>query len=210
MRTSSAIIIILTIVACSQKQQVTIDPFAYSESIKEHRVDYLADFLKDPRAPLDSTDLVDIHFFDVDINYRCVCELEKYEQMQPFAMSTYAGTVQDYLKIGTASCTINKTSFSLALYQNVKMLRMPMYRNRYFIPFRDITNGETTYGGGRYIDLQADSVDKGQVVIDFNKSYNPWCAYSDGYACPIPPVENHLDLSIEAGEALYTGTYKEG
>ena len=61
----------------------------------------------------------------------------------------------------------------------------------------DKTNGKESYGGGRYLDLEIPE-DK-IIILDFNKAYNPYCAYSDRYSCPIPPIENHLDVAINAG-----------
>ena len=66
---------------------------------------------------------------------------------------------------------------------------------------RDSTNGEASYSGGRYVDMRIPSSSK--VVLDFNKAYNPYCAYSGKYSCPLVPVENHLDLEIEAGVKAY-------
>ncbi|HJQ75871.1 MAG TPA: DUF1684 domain-containing protein [Acidimicrobiia bacterium] len=71
----------------------------------------------------------------------------------------------------------------------------------FFIPFRDQTSGETTYGAGRYLDI--DPNDDGTLTIDFNYAYNPSCVYSDGYSCPIPPMENWLEVPIEAGEQMW-------
>jgi uncharacterized protein (DUF1684 family) len=71
----------------------------------------------------------------------------------------------------------------------------------YFIPFRDKTSGDTTYGAGRYLDVEAN--EDGTVTIDFNYAYNPSCVYSDGYSCPLPPMENWLQVPIEAGEMMY-------
>jgi uncharacterized protein (DUF1684 family) len=70
-----------------------------------------------------------------------------------------------------------------------------------FIPFRDATSGSETYGGGRYLDVDLES--DGSVAVDFNQAYNPYCAYSDGYSCPIPPPENALAVPIRAGERAF-------
>ena len=86
---------------------------------------------------------------------------------------------------------------------------MPGMKDHLFVPFKDWTNGEESYGGGRYIDLKTGDITDGKITIDFNKCYNPWCAYSDGYNCPIPPVENHFELKIEAGEKMWTGKKKK-
>jgi len=77
----------------------------------------------------------------------------------------------------------------------------PIYKNHIFIPFTDLTNGEETYGGGRYIDA---TIPKGKsITLDFNYSYNPYCHYTEGYNCPIPPKENFLDIKIKAGEKIW-------
>ena len=83
------------------------------------------------------------------------------------------------------------------------MQQIPHYRDYLFIPFKDLTNGKESYGGGRYIDLRMRQLDKDKVILDFNKSYNPYCAFSEEYSCPIPPKENHLTIAIEAGEKNY-------
>lgn len=73
----------------------------------------------------------------------------------------------------------------------------------YFLPFRDSTSGKTTYGAGRYLDLEPN--EDGTVTIDFNMAYNPSCVYDEGFSCPIPPVNNWLQVPIEAGEKNYPG-----
>lgn len=71
----------------------------------------------------------------------------------------------------------------------------------YFVPFRDKTSGNATYGAGRYLDV--DPNDDGTVTIDFNLAYNPTCVYDEAYSCPLPPIENWLQVPIEAGEKMY-------
>ena len=78
------------------------------------------------------------------------------------------------------------------------------YSDYLFIPFKDGTTKEDiTYEGGRYMDMVTSDFTSEFVTIDFNKCYNPWCAYADGYSCPVPPKENKLRVSIYAGEKLY-------
>jgi hypothetical protein len=81
---------------------------------------------------------------------------------------------------------------------------MPEYRDYLFLPFKDATSGQETYGGGRYLDLRTGDIQNGQVMLDFNRSYNPYCAFKEGYPCPIPPKNNVLSVSIEAGEKAYS------
>jgi uncharacterized protein (DUF1684 family) len=74
------------------------------------------------------------------------------------------------------------------------------YKNYLFLLFTDATSGADSYGGGRYIDLSMQDIIDNSVLIDFNKAYNPYCAYASGYNCPIPPRENHIPFPIKAGE----------
>jgi hypothetical protein len=83
------------------------------------------------------------------------------------------------------------------VYQNLGLLKNPEYEDYLFLPFNDYTNGNETYGGGRYLDVR---IPKGNtMVLDFNKAYNPYCAYTYGYSCPVPPRGNSLETEINAG-----------
>ena len=99
--------------------------------------------------------------------------------------------------MGTLHFTLNGTDEQLTVFQNIDLSRLEDYRNYLFVPFTDLTNGEQTYGGGRYLDLEGPLGDT--VELDFNRAYNPYCAYGGRYSCPIPPQENHLEVSVEAG-----------
>jgi hypothetical protein len=73
------------------------------------------------------------------------------------------------------------------------------YADYLFLPFNDASNGKTTYGGGRFIDLEIPAAGNKTIEIDFNKAYNPYCAYNHNYSCPIPPDENNLNILVNAG-----------
>jgi len=89
-------------------------------------------------------------------------------------------------------CTLN-------VYQSQSMLASEEYKDYLFLPFNDLTNSAESYGGGRYVEVKIPTDTPGEIVIDFNKAYNPYCAYSEGYSCPIPPAANKLDVEIRAG-----------
>jgi uncharacterized protein (DUF1684 family) len=80
------------------------------------------------------------------------------------------------------------------------LIRQPQFKDYLFLPFKDDTNGVETYGGGRYMDVRISTVKDGKIILNFNKAYNPYCAYNEGFNCPIPPQENHLNIAIRAGE----------
>jgi uncharacterized protein (DUF1684 family) len=126
----------------------------------------------------------------------------------PFEMPTYSGLTRAYRKYGNVFFVYEKDSFHLAVYENLTLRNNPAYQDYLFLPFKDRSNGVSTYGGGRYLNVSKKDVDDGATIVDFNKAYNPWCAFSDGFNCPIPPIENHLPVSITAGEKKYKGTPK--
>ena len=105
-------------------------------------------------------------------------------------VQTSDGRERTYTRAGTVDLPMGDAEVTLTLYSTG--------HPGYFIPFRDATSGKQTYGAGRYLDIDANP--DGTVTIDFNLAYNPYCAYNEAYSCPLPPVENWLQVPIEAGE----------
>lgn len=168
-----------------------------AEQNKEFRDTASSPLPKDAVAEFDS-----LHFFPIDTSYHVLASLELTPESKPFKMKTSTARLADYRQYGIATFSLNGKKFNLPVYQNLRLLKMPNYRDYLFIPFTDLTNGEETYAGGRYVEASIPA-EGNQLVIDFNKSYNPYCAYSDRYSCPIPPSENHLETRVEAGTLTY-------
>ena len=124
---------------------------------------------------------------------------------EPFDLPTSSGKTKSYKAFGKVSFVINNQPCSLTLYQSVDLSKLEQYKDYLFLPFRDETNSKETYGGGRYIDVK---IPKGNtIVIDFNKAYQPYCAYNAyDYSCPIVPEENKLPIPIRAG-VMYEDIY---
>lgn len=178
---------------------------AFKKSIKQFRKHYKKDFLKEERSPFygNKKGLRKMKFFKPNASYKVSCTFKKTPNADPFDMTTYSGKLKQFRKYGILTFTINGEKHELSVYQNMMLMRMEKYRDHLFLPFKDETNDKSSYGGGRYIDLKIADLPGEIVEIDFNKCYNPWCAYSGGYNCPIPPQENHLTTSILAGEKKY-------
>ena len=164
------------------------------------RAEYKAAFLKDQNAPLKQDDLKYLRFYEPDSLYRVVATFEKTPRSEPFELPTSSGAKKTYVQYGVLTFHIMGEKQTLRVYRGMELMVIPKYRNYLFLPFKDPTNGKESYGGGRYIDLTTDDIIDGSVVLDFNKSYNPYCAYSAGYNCPIPPKANRLSVPIKAGE----------
>ncbi len=185
-----------------------IAELTFAEEISQHREAYKQGFLHDERSPLQAEDLPDLRFYEPDEAYRVSCTFERTPDEKPFELPTYSGITKTYLKYGVLTFELKGETHQLAVYQSLALRGMPQYAQYLFLPFRDLTNDETTYGGGRYMDLKMSDLESGDAAIDFNKAYNPWCHYSDGYNCPIPPTENSLKTAIEAGEKMWVGEKK--
>lgn len=176
---------------------------AYVKTLKKHRRNYKKEHRENPRSPLNKQNLRHVEFYRIDPNWRLDCTFERTADAQPFDMATYSGETRPYVRYGVATCSVEHAEpLRLEIYQNLSLRNLPAYQQHLFLPYLDATNGGATYGGGRYLDLSISDIQDGEIEIDFNKSYNPYCAYSDGYSCPIPPAPNHLDVAVAAGEQL--------
>lgn len=180
---------------------------SYIKTLNEHRETYKEEFLQDPRSPLDSAELHFLDFYPADAKSRVKVSVVLTPEEQPFELPTFSGITKTYRKWGVARFQWDEEHAQLSLYENISLLSNPAYKDYLFLPFLDATNGVETYGGGRYINLSKAEAADGKLVIDFNTCYNPWCAYSDGYNCPIPPAENKLAFEVKAGEKMYKGTH---
>ncbi|WP_029288656.1 DUF1684 domain-containing protein [Pedobacter sp. R20-19] len=189
---------------------ISLNTFAqsYTEQIAKHREAYKQDFLKDNHSPLKEADLQHLHFYNIDSSYKIIAKVDILKNEKIFKMPTYDGTSKEFYRYAKISFNLNGTSVTMTLYKNVALSTNPAYKDLLFLPFTDQTNQKETYGGGRYIDLREKDIKDHQIEVDFNKAYNPYCAYSDGYRCPVPPEENDLQVEVKAGEKLYSGEKK--
>lgn len=145
-----------------------------------------------------------LQFYPANEKYRVLAKFEKASNSKWFSMNTSGTMKQTYRVYGTLTFTINDTLLKLNIYQSQDLMNMNEYKNHLFLPFTDVTSGEESYAGGRYIDFEISHIINNTLLIDFNKAYNPYCAYvSDVYNCPIPPKENDLKVAIKAGEKNY-------
>jgi uncharacterized protein (DUF1684 family) len=140
-------------------------------------------------------------YFPPDISYRAVTKIKVDTSYPVFQMPTTTDRKPNYRIYGFLEFTIKDTLCKLIAYQNMDYKDHPEYGGTLFIPFKDNTNEFTTYGGGRYIDIKIPDNEK--FILDFNTAYNPYCAYSDRWSCPLVPSNNTLDLSVFAGEKAY-------
>jgi uncharacterized protein (DUF1684 family) len=168
--------------------------------IRQFQDELNAQYKSADKSPLDSKDRKRFKkhdFYKADLKYRVVAKLDRNVNAEILHIKTSTERVAKYKKYALATFQIDGQYYSLTLYQSMDLLRSPEYKDYLFLPFLDKTSGEESYGAGRYIDLRMTEGD--EIVIDFNKAYNPYCAYSNRYSCPRVPEENNLGVEIRAG-----------
>jgi uncharacterized protein (DUF1684 family) len=193
-------------VATAQSERGAND--AFLQETADHRDAYRQGFLDDPRSPLAEKDLDLLRFFPPDPRFRVEATFERTPGEKPFDLPTYSGKTKPFVQYGILRFAIGQDTFRLAVYQSMAARNLPAQAQHLFLPFRDLTNEEETYGGGRYLDILLQDLSESTCILDFNKCYNPWCHYSDGYNCPIPPAINRLPTAIRAGEMKWAGETK--
>lgn len=172
---------------------------SYKDSIK-----LFIDQYRESHEVVKGDDKKKLRFFPVSEKYRVKARFEKTNANGWFQMQTSGPLKKMYRLYGVLHFQINGSPLQLNVYQSQDLLQNDKYKNYLFLPFTDATSGKESYHGGRYLDLTFEDIQNNEVVLDFNKAYNPYCAYVTGrYNCPIPPPENHLTIALKAGEKSY-------
>ena len=175
---------------------------SYIDSIRQFRKVYV-----DSHEVVKGNDKQFMHFFAINPAYRVMSKFTPSKNAKWFAMKTSGTQTQTYRKYGVLTFKIHDTTLTLNVYQSQSLMTSTEYSDYLFIPFTDNTSGNESYGGGRYLDYRMGEIHKNQLLLDFNKAYNPYCAYTTGYNCPIPPAENDLKIAIAAGEKAFAKTH---
>ncbi|MEM2943025.1 MAG: DUF1684 domain-containing protein [Candidatus Bathyarchaeia archaeon] len=142
-----------------------------------------------------------LNYFPVDPSYRFLCRINRYCTQTSAIMMTSTGEEKGYLRVGYFRFMTGGKVQSLQAYSSESEGSREGEKETLFIPFRDETSGKESYGAGRY--LEAELKDDGLFILDFNRAYNPYCAYSVNYSCPIPPKGNWLEVEVKAGEKIF-------
>ncbi len=150
-------------------------------------------------------DFEGLDFFAPDTNYIVRAKLVRTPDAIPFQMPTTTDRKTTEVVYGIAHFVLNGQKRQLEVYQNKELILEEGFEDYLFLPFTDLTNDEETYGGGRYIDLRIPGED--MISIDFNRAYNPSCAYNKKYSCPIVPKVNHLKTRVLSGVRAFDKGY---
>lgn len=150
-----------------------------------------------PLIPKDFESFTGLDFFPIDLEYYIRAEFIRTPNQEPFQMATTTAEFKTYEKYGEITFNLHGKMVVLNVYQSHELRETEKYRDYLFLPFRDKTNGEETYGGGRYLEMWIPDDDS--VTVDFNKAYNPYCVYNVKYSCPLVPKSNWMEVPVYAG-----------
>ena len=145
--------------------------------------------------PADRRDIfLPLRYYPPDPNYAVPASLRISDTRPVIEMPTSTGTLRRMELVGTLEFTLQGQKLSLGALVPAGTRRI----EELFVPFADQTTGKETYSAGRYLDIEPTVT--GLYTIDFNRAYNPTCAYNESYECPYPPPSNRLKVAIRAGE----------
>jgi uncharacterized protein (DUF1684 family) len=176
------------------------DTEAWADRLRANRDEkerFFAEHAQSPVPPEDRDAFDGLDFFDPDPAYLVDTTVTLHDEPDPVEMETTNGPPVRYLRVATLAFELDGESYDIHAYRQEHDDSRTL-----FVPFRDKTTGQQSYEGGRYMEFEPDRdlSDGETVTVDFNLAYTPFCAFSDTFACPLPPEENWLETTILAGE----------
>jgi uncharacterized protein len=163
---------------------------------REQKDEFMSYGHDSPFSHSDQTAFKGLSYFEPDPAFRFPTKLLRRPTEASVMMTTSEGTRQLFNKVGRFDLVFEGKPVQLQAYQSAEREDLSI-----FVPFKDSTSGNETYGAARYLDMKVQHDDN--YLVDFNYAYNPYCAYREGYACPLPPAENWMKVAIRAGERRY-------
>ncbi len=179
---------------------LTYSQATYFEKIKAHRDSMnrvMIDSTTTILSPKHFSKFSGLDYYGIDQKYYVTAQFKAIKDGKIVNLKTSGERTPMYKPYGTLSFKLDGKKYKLTLYQSADPSR-PELNNYLLLAFTDLTNGRETYGGGRYLEFKKEEI-KEEMQVDFNLSFNPYCAYNTKYSCVIPPSENFLNVRIEAG-----------
>jgi len=191
-----SLILVVSLSSCFQKKMPLLGDTPFQKSLNSS----FKDASTSPLKKKDRKAFRGLDFFEVDSAYIVEASLKHTPNTTFFEMPTTTDRMAKERVFGIVNFSIKGEEFELQIYESQDLLDKEGYEDYLFLPFLDLTNGDTTYGGGRYIEVRVnDKVHDSIITIDFNTAYNPYCAYNEKYSCPIVPRDNFINTEIRAG-----------
>ena len=174
---------------------------AWKAKIEQDRIEkheFLGTSGQSPISFLSRRKFGGLNYYPPDSNFAFKLELNEHAEKKTMEVKDSKGNDRQFICWGEFHFDLDGVIHTLQAYKS------EAGEERLFVPFKDSTSGKETYGAGRYLDMELEEhFSDGKWTLDFNEAYNPWCAYSHNYACPLVPSENWLKVPIQAGEKNY-------
>ena len=173
----------------------------YFAELRKFRGEKNRNFRQSPNSPLaaaQKTVFDSLNYYPGDFTLVTDATISRNTHPDTLLIQMSANRAEKYLRWGQTSFKIVNQPQKLGIY-----LKATGTDSTLFIPFTDLTNGHESYGGGRYLDVPLPTPEAMTIQLDFNRAYNPYCAYNNEYSCPVPPAENRLQVAIPAGEKSF-------
>jgi uncharacterized protein len=165
----------------------------FKTTTQKARTKYEADILNETDSPIkDQANFKGFKYFEANEKFVVSADYQEVSSNELIAMTD--STKGEIKKTAELSFELEGKKIKLGIFDEGEI---------FILPFRDLTSGKSTYGGGRYINIQKNEIKDGKVELDFNKAHNFYCAYNETFVCPIPPKDNSIEIAIEAGEKNY-------
>jgi uncharacterized protein (DUF1684 family) len=195
------LVMYLMLMSCnSQDKRPLIGKTEYQQKLNTS----YKDASKSPLKKKDLKKFKGLDFFPIDSTFIVSAILVKTINTPIFEMATTTDRKPLYKEFGVLTFYLKEKKCELTIYQSQDDLRDEKYKEYLFLPFTDNTSGSESYGGGRYMDVMTTDIsNENTVLLNFNNTYNPYCAYNDRYSCPLTPRKNHIDLEIKAGIKVF-------
>jgi uncharacterized protein (DUF1684 family) len=185
----------ITLVSCDEDEGGSVSEYNEQEILELRQAKDEA-FRSSTTSPLSEekrSSFTGLRYFDPDESYVVEATYTPTTSGDTIMMQTSTDELRRAVRAGWLNFTLKGGTHRLAAY-----IFGGNEGTSFFVPFTDKTTGRETYSAGRYLDIP--KLDGSEYVIDFNEAYNPYCAYSDRFSCPLVPKENNLDVAIRAGE----------
>jgi uncharacterized protein (DUF1684 family) len=163
---------------------------------RKQKDDFFKRHPQSPLTPEQQANFISLVYYDYNPDLDLTVNVEPFAEQKTMQMQTTTGTVKTFVRYGQFAFKVEGQDVRLTIYEA---------DYGFFLPFVDASAGTETYPAGRY--LEPERLGDNLFHIDFNHAYNPYCAYGDGWSCPITPAENRLTVAIRAGEKLPQGEW---
>lgn len=167
----------------------------YSSVLNEYREERNDFLLNSSKSPLRGSSYK-LSYYEPNVNFKVIAVISENEKIDTITLATSTGNTERFLDFAKLNFKLGRSKFTLPVYEYLEGEN----KGDLFFCFLDKTNSLSTYPGGRYIDIEFENAKR--IILDFNKSYNPYCVYNPEYSCPIPSRRNYIDMEILAGEKL--------